>query len=266
MNITKSSRRWRLLLFSLIAAVVAFYIYAFWIESNWIEVTHHRIKAPLAAPLKIAHLSDLHTYGIGRRERKMFRLLEAERPDIILITGDTVPHAGVYDKCEEVIKHLRAPLGVWIVRGNHEVWAKRQNEHEFFEAAGARLLVNEHAQIRDGLWLAGFDDIYDGSPDIEKTIKDVPPHVYKIAFFHSPALFDHAAGKADLMFAGHTHGGQVRLPFIGPLWLPPFSGNYVQGWFEANGSKMYVSRGVGTSIVDARFLCRPEIAIITLEN
>jgi predicted MPP superfamily phosphohydrolase len=266
MNTTTRSRKWRLLFFSLIAAVVAFYIYAFWIEPNWIEVTHHRVKAPVPAPLKIAHLSDLHSYGIGRREQKLFRILETERPDIILITGDTVPSSGAYDQCAEVIKLLRAPLGVWAVRGNHEIWAKRENEHEFFEAAGARLLVNEHAQIIDGLWLVGFDDIYDGSPNIEKAVKDVPPHVYKIALFHSPQLFDKAAGQADLMLAGHTHGGQVRLPYFGPLWLPPFSGNYVQGWFEANGSKMYVSRGVGTSLMNARFLCRPEVAIITLEN
>lgn len=265
MNITKPSRRW-LILSALLILTVSFLIYIFWIEPDWIEVTRHRIKAPVAAPLKIAHLSDLHTYGIGSRERKLFEILEAERPDVIVITGDTVPHAGAYEQCREVIRRLRAPLGVWAVRGNHEIWANRADDHEFFESAGIGLLVNQHAQIKDGLWLVGFDDIYDGSPDIEKAVKDVPPHAYKIALFHSPALFDQAAGQADLMFAGHTHGGQVRLPFVGPLWLPPFSGSYVQGWFEANGSRMYVSRGVGTSIMNIRFLCRPEVAIITLEN
>jgi len=266
MNRAKRSRKWRLILFSLIALIVGFYAYAFWIEPNWIEVTRHQVKAPLAAPLKIAHLSDIHTYGMGRRERKMLRILEVERPDIILITGDTVPHAGAYDLCREVIRSLHAPLGVWAVRGNHEVWAHKDNEREFWESAGVSLLVNEHAQIKDGLWLVGFDDIFDGSPDIEKAVREIPPHVYKMALFHSPALFDQAAGQADLMLAGHTHGGQVRLPFVGPMWLPPFSGNYVEGWFEANGSKLYVSRGVGTSVINARFLCRPEIAIITLEN
>lgn len=266
MNTTKRFGRRRLILFSFLAIAIGFYIYAFWIEPDWIEVTRHRVKAPVAAPLKIAHLSDLHTYGIGSRERRMFAILEAERPDIILITGDTVPHAGAYDLCAEVIKNLRAPLGVWAVRGNHEIWAQRSNEHEFFDAAGVRLLINEQAQIRDGLWLVGFDDIFDGSPDIEKAVRDVPPHAFKIALFHSPSLFDQAAGQAELMLAGHTHGGQVRLPFVGPLWLPPYCGDYIQGWFERNGSKMYVSRGVGTSLMHARFLCRPEIALITLEN
>ncbi len=73
------------------------------------------------------------------------------------------------------------------------------------------------------------------------------------------------AGKYDLAFAGHTHGGQVRLPLVGPLWLPPGSGRFVEGWYEEAGTKMYVSRGVGTSVLPVRLLCAPEIAIFDLD-
>jgi predicted MPP superfamily phosphohydrolase len=92
----------------------------------------------------------------------------------------------------------------------------------------------------------------------------VPADVYRIALFHSPVFFEEAAGSCELALSGHTHGGQVRLPPLGPLWLPPMCGRYVEGWYDLNGSRMYVSRGIGTSILPIRFMCRPELAIITL--
>jgi hypothetical protein len=124
--------------------------------------------------------------------------------------------------------------------------------------------MNSNREAREGVWLIGFDDLFGGSPDANRAFAGVPESAYKIALFHSPAYFEAIVGRCDLALAGHTHGGQVCLPFIGPLWLPPFSGKLVSGWFEQRGTQMYVSRGVGTSIIDARFFCRPEIAIITI--
>lgn len=87
-----------------------------------------------------------------------------------------------------------------------------------------------------------------------------------IGLFHSPASFDSVAGSWPLALAGHTHGGQIRLPFVKPLWLPEGSGSYVAGWYEGKGSKLYVSRGVGTAMLPLRFLCRPELALITISR
>jgi predicted MPP superfamily phosphohydrolase len=239
-------------------------LYAFWIEPYWIEVTHHNITAPLSSPLKIAHLTDIHTSGIGRREHAMLELIEAEQPDIILISGDSINITSDYPGLREVLMQLRAPLGVWLVRGNHEDWWPVNNEREFYESAGVKLLLNSSSEVRPGVWLIGFDDLYGGSPDADAAFKGVPESAYRIALFHSPVLLDRIGGRCDLALSGHTHGGQVRLPFIGPLWLPPFAGGFDSGWYERQGTRMYVSRGVGTSLIDVRFLSRPEIAVITV--
>lgn len=237
---------------------------AFLIEPYRIEVTHHHVNANIRSPLKIAHLSDLHTYGIGRREEKVLDILESERPDLIVITGDLIDTQAGYSGCHEVLKRLHAPLGVWVVHGNHEVWWPIPDERTYFKMAGAQLLLNASQRIADNVWLVGLDDSFAGSPNLERALAGVPPTAYRIALFHSPAFFDRVAGECDLALAGHSHGGQIRLPFIGALWLPPETGRFVEGWFENGDSRMYVSRGIGTSILSARFLCRPELAIITV--
>jgi predicted MPP superfamily phosphohydrolase len=260
------SRAWKRRLFFGIPAflVVAIGVYASWIEPYWIEVTNHRVAAPFSSPLKIAHLTDIHTYGLGRRERRLLEVLEAEQPDVIAITGDSINTTSDYPGLRELLKQLHAPLGVWVVRGNHEGWWPVDNEEEFYKSAGVNLLVNASAQVRDGIWLVGLDDLFAGSPDSRKALAGVPESAYKIALFHSPIYFEQEAGLSDLVLAGHSHGGQVKLPFIGAPYTPPFCGKFLEGWFESRGTKMYVSRGIGTSILNIRFLCRPEIAIITV--
>ncbi|HVF89360.1 MAG TPA: metallophosphoesterase [Blastocatellia bacterium] len=241
-------------------------LYAFFVEPYWIEDTHYRIQAPVTAPLKIAHLSDLHTSGLNRREKELLEILDREKPDLIVITGDSVSTTNGYEGFRVVLRELRAPLGVWVIRGNHENWHPIPDERDFYSSAGVNFLVNESKKPREDFWLVGLDDAFGGSPDLDGALADVPEDEYKIALFHSPGFFNQAAGRCDLALAGHTHGGQVQLPIIGAVWLPPHSGNFVEGWFERNGSRLYVSRGIGTSLLNVRFLCRPEVAFITLEK
>ncbi len=278
---------------TLLAAVAG--IDAFLIEPYWIEVTHHRVVAPVASPLKIAHLSDIHTSGLGRREKRMLALLDKEQPDLIAITGDSIynghlfdtflrapvvplqasdssiprhlrekPYDDRYAGCLQVLRRLHAPLGVWFVRGNWEHWRKIRDERRFSEAARVHFLQNAASQIAPGVWIIGLDDVVFGSPDLEAAFKEVPPTAYKIVLFHSPVYFETVAGRCDLVLAGHTHGGQVYLPFLTRLWLPTGCGEFLAGWYERQGSRMYVSRGIGVSTLNVRFLCRPELAIITL--
>lgn len=255
------SRPWIFL--SLILAVLA--IDALFIEPYRLQVNHYQIQGAVGTPLKIADLSDLHTRGMGRRERRILQVLEAERPDAIFITGDSLAgYGGTYEECRKVYEQLHAPLGVWFVRGNWENDHPVRHEKAFYQAAGVHLLVNANAQLRPGVWLIGFDDL-SGTPRANTAFADVPDNAYKIALFHSPAYFPHIAGQADLVFAGHTHGGQVRLPLVRPFWLPNGSGHYLEGWYQQDNAKMYVNRGVGMSLLPIRFRCRPEIAMVTIQ-
>jgi len=251
---------------ALIVIASVFIVDAVWIEPNWIEVTHSEIHGPVTAPLKIAHLSDIHTNGLGQREQRMLEILDEEKPDLIVVTGDTLAtHAGDYTQCRKVYERLHAPLGVWVVHGNWENWRPVKHEHAFYESAGVHLLVNASQPVRADVWVIGLDDPFSGIARLDTALAGVPRGVFTIALFHSPFYFDLAAGQANLCLTGHTHGGQVRLPFLHPLWLPGGCGRYLDGWYEESGSQMYVSRGVGMSILPIRFLCRPEIAIITVK-
>ncbi|MFZ0410248.1 MAG: metallophosphoesterase [Candidatus Acidiferrales bacterium] len=263
----KRPRSWkRTILILLALAIAGVLVDGFFIEPYRVEVTHLEIQGGVARPLKIAFLSDLHSHGIGRRERKMFAAVDRERPDIILISGDTVGNRrGDYSHAEEVYDRLRAPLGVWFVRGNWENIKPFHQERAFYRDAGVHFLLNSNAPARPDVWIAGLDDPYTGTPRLEAALAGIPAGVYSIALFHSPAYFDHLAGRVNLCLTGHTHGGQVRIPFVKPFWLPKGCGRFLAGWYEERGTKMYVSRGLGTSIVPIRFLCRPEITFLTIQ-
>ena len=239
---------------------------ALWIEPENIQVTHYEIHAGVSSPLKIAQLSDLHTRGLGRPERKMLAILAKEKPDVILITGDTLADPfGNYQACVKVYKQLNAPLGVWFVHGNWENWHPVRHERQFYRDAGIHLLVNQNHELLPGVWVVGLDDPYSGVANLNAALKGIPKDAYTILMFHSPGYFDQAAGHVNLCLTGHTHGGQVRIPFVKPFWLPLGSGRFLEGWYEEKGTRMYVSRGMGMSNLPVRFLCRPEVTFITLE-
>jgi uncharacterized protein len=263
----RKSYRWASLLFILLGTAVA--VDALFIEPQRIEVTHHELPGAVATPLKIAHLSDIHAYGFGRRERRVLEILAEEKPDIILITGDSAGRwvgrpNGDYASAKTVYEQLHAPLGVWFVRGNWENAQPVHNERTFYESVGVRLLLNSSGEARPDVWIAGLDDPYTGIAKLDAALAGIPPGIYTILLFHSPGYFSHVAGRVNLCLAGHTHGGQVRLPFTKPFWLPRGAGHFLEGWYEDNGTKMYVSRGIGTSILPIRFFCRPEIDFITV--
>jgi uncharacterized protein len=254
----------RLLIVVAVAVGLALVVDGFFVEPFHIEVTHSSVQAPLTHPLKIAHLTDLHTSGLGRRERRLLSLLEAEQPDVIVITGDTITWGRHYDNIRPLLTRLHAPLGVWLVRGNWENTVPQHDERTFYSQLGVHFLLNEAGPIRPDVWLVGLDDPSSGTPDLEAPLSTVPPGAYVIAAFHAPAFFDQVAGRAPLVLAGHTHGGQVRLPFVPVFWLPHGSGRFLDGWYEERGSRMYVSRGIGTSFLPIRFRCPPELSIITV--
>jgi uncharacterized protein len=256
-----------ILLGVLLLLALAVFIDGVWIEPFRIQVTHYTVPAPVQQPLKIAHLTDLHTDGLHRNERNLLSLLRKEAPDVIVITGDTLTGNSEYRdylNTAPLLSRLRAPKGVWMVRGNWETFPPRKDDKQLWQSMGVTLLVNQGARVSPNVWLIGVDEPWTGKPDLAAALKDVPANAYKIALFHSPQYFEKTAGQYQLALAGHSHGGQVRIPFLPPLWLPAGVGKFVEGWFEKDGSRMYVSRGIGMSTLPVRFDCRPELPIITL--
>ncbi len=261
-------RRARRIVYGLVLAGVA---WVWLVEPRWIATSERTVLAPVRTAVRIAHVTDLHTSGLGGVERSFLAALHDARPDVVVVTGDTVD-GGDWEAARPVLSEIRAPLGVWIVDGNWEHWSRAEAPAAFFDSVGARHLRNESARVRDDLWVVGLDDGLAGRPDLERALADVPEGPAVVVLLHTPEPFDalaprlarHAPRGSALAFAGHTHGGQVRLPFLGPLWLPPGSGRFVAGAYAEAGVPLFVSRGIGTSILPVRFLCRPELAITVL--
>ncbi len=244
--------------------VLAVFSVGIYFHTNTLEITHHKIKiGNNSKKLKIAHISDLHTNGLGKLESKLVEALKIERPDIIVITGDLATPSGTLKGYREIVQKLKAPKGVYFVQGNWEYWEPIDGLKEMLREDGIIDLTNITMQIDQNLWLIGFDDSEEGQPQLE-ILKSVPENAAKIGIFHSPEYFKKIAGLINLSLAGHTHGGQVRLPLLGSLWVPRGTGKYDQGWFESDNSHLFVSRGIGTSILPIRFNCSPELAMIEI--
>lgn len=258
-----------------IAVTALLILYAFAVEPDWVEVTRTTLPAvPREAArsdepahperaIRVLHLSDLHGSSPGPREAAVLATLEREKPDLVVLTGDTCD-TGRFGPYATFLSALHAPLGVFAVEGNWEHWRPSEDEVATYRSAGITLLVDESRKLRDDLFIVGFDDQTGGRPDAAKALRDVPAGVTTLALMHSPVFFETVAGRVTFALAGHTHGGQVCVPGLGPLWLPQGCGRYVEGVYEDRGSFLYVSRGMGTSMVPVRFFARPELALVTL--
>ncbi len=153
------------------------------VEPYRIEVTHTYIEGQVAHPLKIAHLTDLHTSGLGRREKYLLELLDQEQPDVIIITGDTLTLGFDYSKIKPLLSRLHAPLGVWLVRGNWENHDVFRGERAFYSQLHIHFLLNESAPIRPDVWLAGLDDPSTGTPNLDEALNGIPKDAYTILRF-----------------------------------------------------------------------------------
>ncbi|HUF37872.1 MAG TPA: metallophosphoesterase [Anaerolineales bacterium] len=224
---------------------------------------------------RIIHLSDIHMGTWMNRERLegVVELVLEEKPDLVAITGDFVSYTldVSLDELAEVLARLHAPDGVYAVRGNHDCWTDPDRVSAMLGEAGIVELRNDFIRIeRAGqrLYLAGVDDVYDGRADLEAVITRLPEDGAAILLAHEPDFADEAAGtgRFDLQLSGHSHGGQLNFPVVGPLYLPQLAKKYVRGLYRVGAMHLYVNRGLGTTALQLRVRCRPEIAVIALRS
>ncbi len=275
--------------FVLFAALAA---WAFWLEPSSLTVRRVNLSVPRwheeHRGLKIAVLTDLHVGSPYTGLDKLRRVVERtndERPDLILLLGDFVIDGekesgtkggvlgGTFVEPEPMaaeLKNLRAPLGVYAVLGNHDWWYDGERVTRALEGAGIVVLENRAVRIEQGgrgFWLAGIADLWTRKPDIEGTLRQVGTDDPVLLFTHNPDIFPDVPPRVSLTLAGHTHGGQVNLPLIGrPVVPSQYGQRYAFGHVVEDGRQLYVSGGVGTSIIPARFRVPPEIVILTLEE
>lgn len=220
---------------------------------------------------RLVHLSDLHIDGVDGLVEALAPVLQSIDADLCVITGDyRFEDEG---SCEEIYPRLRMLLpgmtarhGTYGILGNHDEASIAVQ----LEALGVRMLVNEAVEIERGeesIWLAGLDDDFDYKcDDLPTALANVPPRAFKILLAHSPDLHDRAANRAvHLYLCGHTHGGQVRVPYIGALRSNAKSPRrYTYGHWNHRGMHGYTSRGIGCASLPVRLNCPPEVVVLTL--
>jgi len=236
------------------------------------EVSLALAKVPPGRELRIVHLSDLHIRSFHSYYKKVASAVAELSPEIILLTGDYLERSRNIRGVQRFLKLLKAPRGIFAVQGNWEYWARVEGENlrRHFAHVGATLLINQRHDLElQGvpLSLLGLD--YPSATDnLTGLQRQADPARLNLLLSHVPA-FAHKEldGRVDLILCGHTHGGQVRIPFIPPFYLPRFSGDFVNGLYRVGktATPQYVSRGVGTSVFPIRFLCRPEITLFRLQ-
>jgi len=228
--------------------------------------------------LRIAAISDIHAgsphVGYAQLEHLVSTTNE-QRPDIVVLLGDYVcrrtPQEGV-EKPENVasmLAGLHAPLGVVAVLGNHDWWLDGERMRRAFEDAGLRVLDNEALRLERGgspLWLVGIADALTRIPRVDWALRSVPAGDAVVLLTHNPDLFDHdVPDRVMLTLAGHTHGGQVRLPFVGaPIVPSAFGQRYAEGLVVEGKRTLFVTPGIGTSVLPIRLGVPPEISLLTL--
>ena len=240
------------------------------------EVTRHRLSLPkLKKAVRVVQLSDLH-YGPYLHEGSVAAWVaqaQAQKGDLIVITGDMVDRwlARPLEPLTEALSGLSAPLGVWACLGNHDRTRFRYELGKLEDAlteAGITLLVNQGIPLRDDLYLAAVDDYSTGFPDLTAALGEAPGSAATLLLCHQPDYFPQMTLHADLTLAGHTHGGQVKLPFIGtPVTSSAYGERYLEGWVappDRRFGKGYVVRGLGVSFLPLRLNCPAELAVFDI--
>lgn len=262
-----------------IICVAALLICFFWYENHHLTVTTYTYQSEKTdADLngyRIVQISDLHNAEFGHDNRKLLKKISELEPDIIVITGDIVDsnHTDIQTSVS-FVKQAVLISDVYYVTGNHEYWLTKEEQAELFNGmaqAGAVILNNESVNIsvgESGFCLIGLDDNSLSNGTLDHLISEIDDDKLSVVLAHEPQYFSkYASTGCDLVLTGHAHGGQFILPFVGAIVAPDqgFFPEYTSGEHQEKDTTMYISRGLGNSIIPVRLFNDPEIVCVDLQ-
>lgn len=274
-------KRVRITLAAIPLLIACFFFWGILIEPNRLVVRQKTVaiaKWPRELDgLKIAVLSDIHA-GAWCIDDKKLRLIVARtnelQPEMIVILGDYMTGNGTFRQRVDpevfgpVLKDLRAPLGVYSVLGNHDWWWDAARVRRGLEANNIKVLDDEVLEVPargTSVWLAGLADLWTRPQNIDATIAKIPANATVIALTHNPDIFPRLPERVQLLLAGHTHGAQIWLPLLGPI-VEPSTHGYARGHFFENNHHLFVTTGIGNSIIPIRFGVPPEIVLLVVKS
>jgi uncharacterized protein len=254
------------------------------IEPSWLEVT--QVEIPLGSLPKafdgyrIVQISDIHIGGWMNRQKleRVIELVMAQKPDLVLMTGDYVIGRSWTSALDfaaqdfvDVILPLTQNFKTIGVMGNHDHWTDATRTRDMLKRSGVLELKNDVYRLErnnEDLFIAGLDDISEGAHRLDEVEAKLPPGANTILLAHEPDFAEITAitGKFLLQLSGHSHGGQVVIPFVGPPVLPRWARRYPAGLYQLGNMFLYTNRGVGMTNPFVRFNCRPEITVFTLNG
>ena len=236
-------------------------------------VEHITVPVPGLLPalrgIRIAQLSDIHHSQIVPLSviEQSVALTNSLAPDVAFLTGDFVANdVGYAAACARALSTLHAPLGLYAILGNHDYWTDPGEVTHQLQRHGIPVLDNVSVRLAEGLWVAGIDDAWSGKPDLDQALEGVPAGATTILLAHEPDFADRAQGRGiALQLSGHSHGGQVRVPFTKRPVLPFLSWKYYAGLRKVGDLWVYTNPGLGTMQPPFIFRCRPVVALIELQ-
>ena len=238
-------------------------------EVEWFRHSEHHIHFDhWPTNFHILHLSDIHIRDLSDWLQKLTVEIQGYTPDLLVITGDIVTKNWKLEALEYFLSRLpKAKYGSFAILGNWEYWVVKDHQQwrQLLQRYNITLLVEDRIELQIQqhlLTIFGTDDHLAGKSHPEKwgpSLGEGP----SLVLTHSPAHFQDIANyQADLVLAGHAHGGQIQLPLLGPLWVPKGTEQWIAGWHTKQRSHLFVSRGLGWSVAPIRWNCPPEIAHI----
>jgi predicted MPP superfamily phosphohydrolase len=282
-RVPRWSKRLRIAFASIVLFFAACFFWGFLIEPGRL-VTHEQTIQIDNWPqqldgLRIAVLSDIHADNWFITDKKLRTIVARTnqlQPDLIVILGDYmsgegwVRHRVEPDVFAPILKDLHAPLGVYSVLGNHDWWYGGRRVRSGLEQNGIKVLENESAKIDargTSFWLVGFADLWTRPQRIDDALATIPEGQPLIGLTHNPDIFPNVPQRVQLLLAGHTHGGQVRFPIIGTVVeSSDYGDRWVRGHVFENNHHLFVTTGIGTSILPVRFGVPPEIVLLTVKS